>query len=134
MPVYEGRCRSCATSVDYIRPVDKRKDTPPCPACGGVVEQAILTPPQSFVTGKFDAFKSTVDGSIIRTNRELQEHNRRNNVVSMADGFSEDKILSGDFGQKEHKLDPKELKADIAEAIHKVSAGYRPEIGAQDDD
>lgn len=133
MPVYEGRCRACETKVDYIRSVDQRKDTPPCPACGGVVVQAILTAPSSFVTGKFDAFVSHVDGSLIRSNRDLEEHNRRNNVVNLSDGFSEDKILSGDFGQKEEKLDPKELKADIAEAIHKVNSGYKPVIGAQDE-
>lgn len=35
----------------------------------------------------FEAFRSTVDGSLIRNRKELEEHNKRNGVV-LADEFS----------------------------------------------
>ena len=41
------------------------------------------------VRGNFDAFHSPVDGSLIRNHRDLEEHNRRNNVVSSSE-FSDD--------------------------------------------
>ena len=134
MPVYEARCRSCSKTTDYIRPVDKRKDTPPCPACGGTMEQAILTAPDSFVSGKFEAFKSVVDGSLIRSKRDLEEHNRRNNVVSVSDGFTDEQVKRGEMAKKPEVLSKKELQQDIAESIQMVKSGYKPEIGAQDDD
>ena len=37
----------------------------------------------------FEAFRSTVDGSIIRNYKELEEHNKRNNVVLAAE-FSQE--------------------------------------------
>ena len=37
------------------------------------------------VRGNFDAFVSPVDGSLIRNHRELEDHNRRNNVVNSAE-------------------------------------------------
>ena len=40
------------------------------------------------VKGDFDAFKSPVDGSIISTQRDLDEHNRKHNVVN-AQEFSD---------------------------------------------
>lgn len=33
------------------------------------------------VRGNFDAFRSHVDGTVIQTHRQLEEHNRRNGVV-----------------------------------------------------
>lgn len=42
-----------------------------------------------FVRGDFDAFVSPVDGAVIRNHRQLEEHNRRNNVVSSSE-FSQD--------------------------------------------
>lgn len=41
------------------------------------------------VRGNFDAFRSPVDGSVIRNHRDLDNHNRRNGVVS-AQEFSQE--------------------------------------------
>jgi hypothetical protein len=37
------------------------------------------------VKGNFDAFVSPVDGSLIKNHRDLEDHNRRNNVVNSAE-------------------------------------------------
>jgi hypothetical protein len=39
------------------------------------------------IHGIFEPFKSMVDGTIISTNKQLREHNKRNNVVN-ADEFT----------------------------------------------
>jgi hypothetical protein len=62
------------------------------------------------VVRHFEAFRSPVDGSIIRNHRELEEHNRRNNVVSVNE-FDEGhyrqreeerrKLYTGEFSRKE---------------------------------
>lgn len=133
MPVYEARCRDCGATTDYIRSVDKRREVPECPTCGGTMEQAILTPPESFVSGRFEPFKSTVDGTVIRNRKDLEEHNRRNNVVSVADGFTDDQVKRGEMGRPPEKPKPEDIKKDIAESIQMVNSGYKPEIGAYDE-
>ena len=133
MPVYEARCRDCGATTDYVRSVDKRKEVPECPTCGGTMEQAILSAPESYVSGRFEPFKSSVDGSIIRNRYELEEHNRRNNVVSVADGYTDEQVKKGEMGKPAPKPDAKDIKKDIAESIQMVNSGYKPEIGAYDE-
>lgn len=41
------------------------------------------------IRGNFDAFRSIVDGTLIRNQRDLDEHNKRNGVVN-AHEFSDD--------------------------------------------
>jgi hypothetical protein len=37
------------------------------------------------IHGKFEPFKSPVDGSVISTNKQLRDHNERNNVVQTSE-------------------------------------------------
>ena len=46
-----------------------------------------LEPQGAAIHGIFEPFKSMVDGTVISTNKQLREHNTRNNVVN-ADEFS----------------------------------------------
>lgn len=123
----------CGAPVTYHRRIADALDTPECPRCGGQTKKAILSAPTSFVKGRFEAFKSPVDGSIIKNDRDMQEHNKRNNVVNAAEGYSEETINSGNFGRKEEKLDKKELVSDIKESIHMLENGYKPQIEVQDE-
>ena len=131
MPVYTGLCIECEAVADYIRPVDERLDTPPCRVCGSEISLAILTPPKTFVRGRFQAFRSTVDGTIIDSHRAMDEHNKRNGVVCLADGYSNESILAGLPQKKAEKLDTKELMQDIAEAAIHVRDGYKPEVHSE---
>lgn len=134
MPLYESRCQECGLLYEYRKPVAEYLDTPKCSACGGKTDKIINTAPVGYVQGKFEPFKSQVDGSIITCQQDLKEHNKRNNVANLHDGWSEDKILAGDLGQKPVVPDKKEIVEDIQKAIHDVTNGYKPIIGAQDDD
>jgi len=132
MPLYEAYCPECRGVLEYRASMDDALNTPPCPACGGRTRKGIFTAPKGFVKGKFEAFRSVVDGSIISSQRSMDEHNKRNNVVCVADGYDDAAVKAGNFGRKEAKLDKKELASDIQEAIHMVEQGYKPEIGADD--
>jgi hypothetical protein len=94
----------------------------------------MLSAPRGFVKGKFDAFVSPVDFSVISTERDLAEHNKRNGVVNIQEGYSEEKVLKGDFGQKKEENNVKEVADDVQQAIHDVTHGYVPTIGVQEDD
>lgn len=122
MAKYEARCRVCGVIIDYDRPVSRCLDTPV--HCGQPALKVILSAPQGFVRGRFDTFKSMVDGSLIRTQRELEEHNKRNNVVSLADGYTDDVIAKGEYVKPPPK-DP--AKQEVIDAYHMVKQGYKPE-------
>jgi putative FmdB family regulatory protein len=129
MPVYESACKPCGLTKEYLRQVADCLDTPECPVCGEKMSKVILTAPKGYVAGKFDAFVSTVDGTVISSKRGLAEHNARNNVVSLADGYSDEAIASGSYTKrKEVVFDEKERADDIASAIYDVSNGYKPEV------
>jgi putative FmdB family regulatory protein len=134
MPLYEARCHDCDLLLQYRKPVAEYLDTPVCPSCGGGTSKVIVSAPMGFVAGKFEPFKSQVDGSVITCQSDLAEHNKRNNVVNMHDGWSEDKILAGDLGQKKVVPDKKEIAEDLQRAIHDVTQGYKPEIKGADDE
>lgn len=133
MPVYEARCDECDFVVDYTRRIADANETPECPRCGAHTTKGIFTAPTGFVRGKFEPFRSVVDGSLISSQRSMDEHNKRNNVVCLADGYDDATIKAGNFGRKESKLDKKELAADIQQAIHEVQNGYKPVIGEADE-
>lgn len=126
MPVYDSKCRNCGALGQYISVVEERYSLPPCHKCGGERSKIILTAPKGFVKGNFAPFKSTVDGSIIATERDLKEHNRRNNVVNVADGYSDEAVRKGNIVPKKEAVDKKDLANDIGESIHKLKQGYVP--------
>lgn len=135
MPTYQAQCVACDNQFEYLSTMDKCLDVPECPLCGGQSRKVILSAPVGFVTGKFEAFRSMVDGSLIRNNRELAEHNKRNNVYNLNDAYSEEKVVSGDFGQKGPvKVDKKELANDIVDSVRRLEHGYKPTLEVQEDD
>ncbi len=134
MALYDARCGACDNQFEFRCPIDKRDDVPPCPLCGALAARIMLAAPQGFVKGKFDAFVSPVDMSVISTQRDLQEHNKRNGVVNIQEGYCEEKVLKGDFGRVKEENNVKEVASDVQEAIHDVTHGYKPTIGVQDDD
>lgn len=131
MPTYAAKCDKCGAVVEYVASIaDRHRLIPSC--CGELMQAYICYAPYSFVGGQFDAFISPVDGSVVHNNRELKEHNIRNNVVNIHDGYSEERVLAGDY-LKRPELDKKERVEDIKAAIRKLEAGYKPVKGAQDE-
>jgi putative FmdB family regulatory protein len=134
MPIYEAVCKDCGVEAEYSRPVAECMNVPTCVSCGELMHKVIRTAAKGFVTGKFDPFVSPVDGSLITSQREMQEHNRRNNVVNMADGYSDEAIKSGACAAPPPKVDINDIKADIAEATQMVTNGYKPITEVYDGD
>jgi putative FmdB family regulatory protein len=134
MPIYEAVCKDCGVEAEYSRPVSECMNVPACVSCGELMHKVIRTAAKGFVTGKFDPFISPVDGSLITSQREMQEHNRRNNVVNMADGYSDEAVKSGACATPPPKVDINDIKADIAEATQMVANGYKPITEVYDGD
>lgn len=128
MPRYDGICDDCGTKFDYLVTLEMCDWVPRCPICdSNATRKVFLSAPMGFVKGKFEPFKSKVDGSIITCQRDLEEHNKKNNVVLLGDGYDNETILAGNFGKKEELTD-RDRKQDIVEAVQALNAGYKPDI------
>lgn len=130
---YDAICMSCIDTYEYFSSLAERNNVPACPKCSGTdVRKIILTAPQGCVKGKFQPFKSQLDGSIITCNRELNEHNKRNNVCLLGEGYSNDDILNGKIGQEVPKApSKKEIAQDVYDAIKQCEGGYKPIIQSE---
>ena len=97
----------------------------------------VLTAPSMLLPTKpFEPFKSPVDGSLVSSRRELQEHNKRNNVVNTHDGYDEKAILGWTNKDLQKPLDEerkKDLKDDMQKAITKLEEGYTPHPAREDE-
>jgi len=134
MPIYTSECPECGLRFNEYRSVAEYRATPKCEACHGPTFNVMLEAPQAFVKGKFEPFISSVDRTLISTQNDLNEHNKRNNVVNVHDGYSERELFDKMSAPRDTpKVDKKEVAADIAESIKQVQAGYKPTIEAQDD-
>jgi hypothetical protein len=125
MRTYEAQCRLCGFFTEYRRHVKDCMDTPECPRCEYKMEKVIHTAPRGYVKGKWDPFKSIVDGSAIRTERELAEHNKRNNVASMAEGYTTEQLMR--LQGTPPPRDPVK-PGDVIEAYRAIQGGYKPQL------
>lgn len=132
MALYDARCDYCGAVLEYQRSISEAWQTPDCPRCGGRMTKVILSAPKAFVKGNFEPFVSVVDGTVIRTNRDMQEHNKRNNVVNLADGYDDATVRAGTFNKRPEKS-KRELAEDISQSIRKLEDGYKPVRGAEDE-
>lgn len=100
-----------------------------CPECGAPVERVLSAPSMLHGTREFQSFKSPVDGSIITCERSLREHNARNNVVNVHDGYDEKAVQAMTKKNYQAPIDAersKDLGADLRESIKKLNDGYTP--------
>lgn len=129
MPTYYSKCHACGLLFEQVRRMADYKNTPACTSCGGGTEPAIVVPPQGFVKGKFEAFISPVDRTLITCQRDLDEHNKRNGVMNLHDGYDEKAVMDVVNKPRETvKIDKKEIVADIVAATKECEAGYKPII------
>lgn len=126
--VYEGCCgkssleRVCSYGVYCADPSFC------CPQCGRSLAQ-VLTCPQLINCKTFEPFKSPVDGSVIASQHDLAEHNKRNNVVNLHDGYDEAAVQSftkRDWNATPEKERTEDLKKDMEIAVQKLEDGYKP--------
>lgn len=127
--VYSGCCgrtsteRRCRLS-EYLADPSYQ-----CPDCGAKLKQWVTSCHIGGGTKPFEAFKSPVDGSVITSKAALAEHNRRNNVVNIHDGYSEKEILGvtkKDIYKEINKDNDKQVKQDVAKSVNMLNNGYVP--------
>lgn len=134
--LYEGCCGDSATERRCRLAEYEADPTFACPRCGRQLKQRITAPRYLNKTGEFKAFKSPVDGTIITSETGLREHNRRNNVVNVHDGYDEKAYLgmvNRDLhaaGEAERR---KDARADAVKAVEMVEQGYVPEVAPDED-
>lgn len=133
MPTYDAQCCECDAQFTYVSSIARCLDVPNCGLCNGTARKVILSAPLGFVHGKFEAYKSIVDGSLISTANDLKEHNKRNGVINLNDMYSEEDIRSGNMGRKQVVDDKPDIAGDIAESIHDLNNGYKPVVAKEDD-
>jgi putative FmdB family regulatory protein len=127
MPTYEAVCDECGNKFDYTARVSEYDLIPMCPMCdSGLCRRIFTVAPMGFVKGKFEPYRSQVDGSLIRTQRDLEAHNKRNNVVLLGEGYDEQTILDGKCAPPPPRVDRKEITKDIQEAMAQLEQGYKP--------
>lgn len=127
---YEGCCTKkvherCCRLADY-----EADRTFRCPDCGRPLERKLTAPSVLANTRPFEAFKSTVDGSIITCDRDLREHNKRNNVVNLHDGYDSKAVENFTKRDYQKPLDEerrKDLAKDMELAVEKLHQGYTPQ-------
>lgn len=90
----------------------------------------VLSAPRVLLhTKPFEAFKSPVDGSIISNSHELREHNKRNNVVQLHEGYDEkgvQNLTKIDYQKAKDAETAKDLRDDMQKAVTKLEQGYKP--------
>jgi len=123
MPTYDCQCVKCGAVQEYHRPMQDSHNTPSCLNCSVKMVKVILSAPRGFVKGNFEPFRSTVDGSVLRTQRDVAEHNKRNNVVCLGDGYDDATVRSGNYGKK---AEVKDVDKDIKDSIRMLEQGYKP--------
>lgn len=133
--VYEGCCGN-ATISRFCRLAEYEADPSfSCPQCGRALKQIITAPLFLNNTKPFEAFKSPVDGSIITCERSLREHNRRNNVVNIHEGYTEKDLMdfkNRDFCKSINEQMSAEIRSDAVAALQKVNQGYKPQVARED--
>lgn len=102
---------------------------PKCSACGARLVATKVRRAKHSRSSHFEPFVSPVDGSVITTKRELNDHNQRNQVVNVHEGYDEatyfDMVNRDHFAplEKERK---KDLDKDIEQCVNMLSNGYVP--------
>lgn len=134
---YEGCC-SHPGGIDRVcRLAEYEADESySCPECGRSLRRIITAPACLTGTREFQSFKSTVDGTIISCERELREHNKRNGVMNLHDGYDEKALMN--MTKQDHRapLDKErsaDLSKDMLEAVSKLEQGYKPQPASQGD-
>lgn len=132
--VYEGCCGTTSTERRCRLATYLEDPTFACPNCGRALTQWLTAPRLLTNTKEFQAFKSPVDGSIIYSEASLREHNKRNNVVNIHEGYSEDtvkKFTQQDFQKPLDEERAKDLAIDLRESVQKLQEGYVPEVAPE---
>lgn len=96
-------------------------------------------PPGLIRPRTMEAFKSHVDGTVVTNQKDLEAHNRRNDVIDVREWGNESYCDTSAKKEREariqgtSKIENRKRKVDFAEAVQKVEQGYKPIIKQQEE-
>lgn len=129
--IYEYSGCGCNVVRQRVCPLAEYEADPTfrCPTCGDQLTQKISAPRVLLHTAQFEAFRSPVDGSIIASHSDLREHNKRNHVVNVHDGYDEagvQNLTKIDYQKPLDEERRKDLDNDLRTAVQMLDNGYKP--------
>lgn len=136
--IYGYRCDDCDVEWERVCSLAEYEETPEyyCPRCHGETRQRLYRVAGILHASEFQAFRSPVDGTVIQSRRDLAEHNKRNNVMNLHDGYDEKAVQTMTHKDYQAPLDKergKDLKTDIEKAIAQCTDGYKPQVAREDE-
>lgn len=127
---YPYACPRCGTQIERICRLAEYEAEPYVRCkCGTMMKQIICAPRTLNNTKEFQAFKSPVDGTIVNSQRELAEHNKRNGVINVHEGYSEKELFGmtkRDFQKPLDEERRKDLVPDILQSVEMLKNGFVP--------
>lgn len=89
------------------------------------------------IVRKVTAFKSHVDGSVVTNQKELDEHNRKNDVIDVRE-WGNDQFCNTTAKKEREEFylgtstkEKRARTATIHDSIQKLEQGYKPTIGEE---
>lgn len=129
-----GRC--CGNRMFVTRAKTETGSYPVCGTCGARLEARRVTMARNTRVSRFEPFVSPVDGSVITSRRELADHNARNNVVNVHEGYTEEQYknkVNEDLYGAVNKEIQKDVDNDIKQSINMLNNGHVPEVAPEGD-
>lgn len=126
MACYTYRCRECGQDAEIYQSIKAYCEKPMVPVCvdHGPMERYLTKPMVTFDTAPWASYQSPIDGSVITSRAERNEHMARHGVV-MYDDIAPDIKRNAERRKKDAVADVKE---DLIAASFMVEAGHKPQM------
>jgi putative FmdB family regulatory protein len=125
MAIYPYRCKECGRQEEVVQSIASYCESPNVPSCHGPMERFITAPMFSIDIAPWAAYRSPIDGTVITSRAERNEHMARHGVVLYDDIAPDIERNRKDIAKKAVA----DIKQDVIEATHKVlDHGYKPNV------
>lgn len=127
MAIYSYKCVECGKGQEVWQSISSYSVAPKVPECHGPMRRELTFPMVTFDTAPWAAFRSPIDGAVITSRAERNEHMAKHGVVPYDE-------VAPDFERKRkerQKAATADLKDDLIAAVHKVEAGYKPQVAPE---
>lgn len=124
MAIYPYKCLVCGREKEVYQSIASYSEAPDVPeCCHEKPMMRVMTAPM--VAADFQAsFVSPIDGTVIASRAQQREHMLKHGVVHY-DEIAPDIARNKKAMQEKAKVG---VKQDLVEAMHRVEAGYKPQV------
>jgi hypothetical protein len=135
MAIYTWKCPACSreeTTVQSIKSYCERPNKPICRSNSDhnravEMERRLTAPMVTFDTAPWASYVSPIDGSVITSRRERNEHMAKHGVV-MYDEIKPDIERNAQLRRQAAFAD---IKEDLIAATNRVESGYKPVVPSE---